>query len=93
MMLRQPLPAGTAMWIAPCSGIHTFFMRFAIDVIFVDRGLRVVRVQPGMRPWRLGRFVLGAHGVFELPAGTLAGLGLVRGDVLAVEPQAAATET
>jgi len=81
------------MWIAPCSGIHTFFMRFAIDVVFVDHGLRVVRVRPGLRPWRLGPFVLGAHGVFELPAGTLAGLGLERGDVLLVEPQAPDTET
>ena len=92
-MLRHLLPPGTAMWIAPCSGIHTFFMRFAIDVVFVDHGLRVVRVRPGLRPWRLGPFVLGAHGVFELPAGTLAGLGLERGDVLLVEPQAPDTET
>ena len=81
------------MWIAPCSGIHTFFMRFAIDAIFVDRALRVVRVRRSLRPWRLVPFVLGARSVFELPAGTLAGLGLERGDVLVVEPEAADTET
>ena len=74
------------MWIAPCSGIHTFFMRFAIDVVFVDPGLRVVRVRHSLRPWRLAPFVLGARSVFEIPGGTLAGLGLERGEVLAVEP-------
>ena len=86
MMFRRHLQPGTAMWIAPCSGIHTFFMRFAIDVVFVDHRLRIVRVRPGLRPWRLVPLVLGGHSVIELPAGTLAGLRLEGGEALAVEP-------
>ena len=85
-MFRRHLQPGTGMWIAPCSGIHTFFMRFAIDAVFVDRRLQIVRVLPGLRPWRLVPVVLGAHSVIELPAGTLAGLRLERGEALSVEP-------
>ena len=86
LMFRQHLQPGTGMWIAPCSGIHTFFMGFAIDAVFVDRRLHIVRVLPRLRPWRLVPIVLGAHSVLELPAGAVAGLRLERGEALAVEP-------
>jgi uncharacterized membrane protein (UPF0127 family) len=85
LMFRSSLPPETAMWIVPCSGIHTFFMRFPIDVVFLDRRQRVVRVYPSLRRWRLVALVLGAHSVIELAAGTLAPLALSRGDQLAVE--------
>jgi uncharacterized protein len=48
--------------------------------------VRVVRVRAGLRPWRVVPLVLRAHSVLELPAGTLAGLGLERGEQLAIEP-------
>jgi uncharacterized membrane protein (UPF0127 family) len=86
LMFRRELPAGEGMWITPCNGIHMFFMRFAIDAVFVDRRLRVVRVRAGLRPWRVVPLVLRAHSVLELPAGTVADLGLQRGEQLAVEP-------
>lgn len=86
LMFRRHLQPGTGMWIAPCSGIHTFFMRFAIDAVFVDRRLRIVRVRRGLRPWRLVPLVLGGHSVIELPAGTLSGLPLERGEALTIEP-------
>jgi uncharacterized protein len=86
LMFRRELPVGEGMWIAPCNGIHMFFMRFAIDAVFVDRRVRVVRVRAGLRPWRVVPLVLRAHSVLELPAGTLAGLGLERGEQLAIEP-------
>ena len=89
LMLRRQLQPGTGMWIVPCSGIHTFFMRFAIDVVFVDRRLRIVRVRLGLAPWRLVPLVLGGHSVIELPAGTLAGLRLERGEALMIEPAVA----
>ena len=88
MMFRRKLQLGMGMWIVPCSGIHTFFMRFAIDAVFVDRRLRIVRVRPELRPWRLVPIVFGAHSVLELPAGAVAGLRLERGETLAVEPVA-----
>jgi uncharacterized membrane protein (UPF0127 family) len=62
------------------------FMRFAIDAVFVDRRLRVVRVRAGLRPWRVVPLVLRAHSVLELPDGTVAGLGLERGEQLSIEP-------
>ena len=85
LMFRPCLAPGTGMWIVPCSGIHTFFMRFPIDVVFLDRRQRVVRVYPGLRRWRLVPLVWRAHSVVELPAGTIHGLGLRPGDELSIE--------
>jgi uncharacterized membrane protein (UPF0127 family) len=85
LMFRRGLAPGEGMWIAPCNGIHTFFMRFPIDVVFLDRGRRVVRVYPALRSWRMVPLVLGAHSVVELPGGTLDPLALARGEQLAVE--------
>ena len=85
LMFRRRLEAGEGMWIVPCNGIHMFGMRFPIDAVFVDRRLRVVRAFPGLRPWRIVPLVLRAHSVLELPAGTIAGLSLERGEPLAVE--------
>src|SRR6266516_978929 len=82
LMFRRELPAGEGLWITPCNGIHMFFMRFAIDAVFVDRRIRVVRVRPGLRPWRIVPLVFRAHSVLELPAGTVADLGLERGEPL-----------
>ncbi len=87
LMFRRSLEPGAGMWIVPCTGIHTFFMRFAIDAVFLDRRLRVVRTVVGLRPWRVVPLVLGAHSVVELPAGSLDDFPLVRGEQLQLEPQ------
>jgi uncharacterized membrane protein (UPF0127 family) len=80
---RDSLPAGTGLIIAPCSSIHTFFMRFAIDVVFVGRDGRVVKVCRHVRPWRMAA-ALSAFAVIELPAGSLDESAIVPGDSLAV---------
>lgn len=77
---RDRLDAGEALWIAPCSSIHTFWMRFAIDALFLDRDGRVVRRYDGLRPGRATRIVRGARGVLELESGTLAATGTLVGD-------------
>lgn len=82
LMFRRRFDPGRGLWIAPCNGIHMFFMNFAIDAVFVDRQLRVVKVYPRLGRWRLVPLVLGAHSVFELPAGTIDGLQLERGEQL-----------
>jgi len=64
------LPEGTGLIIAPSNAIHTCFMRFAIDVAFVSRDGRVLRVRPAMRPWRIAAAWRG-FAVIELPAGAL----------------------
>ena len=80
---RDGLEEGHALIIAPTSAIHTFFMRFAIDVAFVRRDGRVVGIRHAMKPWRIA-VALGAHAVVELPAGTLADSDTVRGDALVI---------
>lgn len=84
LMFRRELPPGQGMWITPCNGIHMFFMRFPIDVVFVDRDRKVVGVKHRLGPWR----VAGArHAVaaLELPAGAAAEAGVEEGDVLVLE--------
>jgi len=82
LMFRRELPAGHGLAITPCNSIHMFFMRFPLDVAFVDREWRVVRAYHGIRPWRVSRIVRGARTAFELPAGTLAAAGVEKGTVL-----------
>lgn len=60
------------------------FMRFAIDAVFVDRSLRVVRVASRLRPWVLAARGPGADAVLELPAGTAERTGTQAGDVLRI---------
>lgn len=75
------LPAGDGLLIRPASSIHTHFMRFAIDALFVDRDMRVLAVRSDLRPWRFAAR-RGAHAVLELRAGEAAARGIVPGDVL-----------
>jgi uncharacterized protein len=78
-------PQGAAMLIAPTNAVHTFFMRFPIDIAFINREGTVVKVCGSVRPWRIAT-ALRAYGVIELPAGTLAAAETVAGDVLVVVP-------
>jgi uncharacterized membrane protein (UPF0127 family) len=82
LMFRSELPAGHGLAISPCNSIHMFFMRFPLDVAFLDREGRVVRTYHGIRPWRASRIVRGAKSAVELPAGTLAAAGVETGTVL-----------
>ncbi|WP_224982582.1 DUF192 domain-containing protein [Geomonas agri] len=68
---RRELPAGRGLWIRPCSSVHTFGMRFTIDVLFMDRDMRVVAVAKTLRPNRVSPFCSRAYSVLELPAGVL----------------------
>ncbi|HWE25512.1 MAG TPA: DUF192 domain-containing protein [Myxococcales bacterium] len=82
---RSELPAGSALAIAPCAAIHTFFMKFPIDAAFLDGDGRIVRALADLPPWRATRFHRRAAQVVELPAGTLARTGTREGDQLAFE--------
>lgn len=65
---RDGLPAGAALVLAPCWSIHTWFMRFALDVVFVDRDGTVLKLRRGIGPWRLA-ICPGAFAVIEFAAG------------------------
>src|ERR1041384_1368522 len=75
---RSGLAPDEGMWIRPASSIHTFFMRFAIDVVFLDRELVVRKVAPSMKPWRMA-FARHAHSVLELSAGEAARRSIAEG--------------
>jgi hypothetical protein len=71
-----------ALIIKPCNSIHTFFMRFAIDVIFVDKQNIIVKTISNLKPWRLTGVYLSANFCIELPAGTIASSRTSIGDCL-----------
>jgi uncharacterized membrane protein (UPF0127 family) len=84
LLKHHSLPEGSALVIAPTNAIHTFFMRFAIDVAFVSRDGRVVKVRRALPPWRMAA-AWRAFAVIELAAGALDHSGLQPGDVLRVD--------
>ena len=81
LMGRRELAPGHGLFIKPCSSIHMFFMRFPIDVVFLDRDNVVVKVVHGIKPWRLAMGG-GGKNALELPAGTAAVAGISVGDLL-----------
>ena len=85
LMGRKDLPMWHGLHILPCNSIHTFFMRIAIDVAFLDRDLKVLRIYSALPPWRATPVYFKARSVLELPAGVLAASGTVEGDELAIE--------
>jgi uncharacterized membrane protein (UPF0127 family) len=80
LMLAPPLPEGGGLVIEPCNSIHMFFMRYPLDVLFVDKEGTVVYMYAGIKPWRVGRIVRGAKLAVELPTGTIASSGTQVGD-------------
>lgn len=82
---RDQLDADTALLLAPCCSIHTAFMRFAIDVAFVDRQGRVIRFVRDMKPWNVA-LSLRAHAAIEFAAGSLRARDVKLGDRLFVKP-------
>ena len=62
---------GQGLWIAPCHGVHTFAMRFPIDVVYLDRERTVVHLEKELKPWRMAAIRINAASVLELPAGTV----------------------
>jgi uncharacterized membrane protein (UPF0127 family) len=84
LMGRRNLPEGGGLLLRPSSSIHTAFMRFPIDVVFVDRELRVVKVVPEMRPFRVAIAFGGAHSALELNAGAAAKARVETDDQLAL---------
>ena len=87
---RSSLPLHEALWLRPCNSIHTLWMRFAIDVIFLDRQLRIVRLVENLHPFRLTTPTWQAASVIEMAAHSIARLHLQVGDELRVEKEISA---
>jgi uncharacterized membrane protein (UPF0127 family) len=78
---RDGLLAGEGLWIKPCEAVHTFCMRFAIDLVYLDRKNRIRKIRSGVPPWRISS-CLSAHSVIELPSGTVVATQTQPGDLL-----------
>jgi uncharacterized membrane protein (UPF0127 family) len=84
LLKHTGLEPGEGLWIVPCESVHSFFMKFTIDVLYLDRKHRVKKIRPEMAPWRISG-CLTAHSVLELPAGTITRTGTERGDQLEIK--------
>jgi len=82
LLKHDRLEAGEGLWIYPTQAIHTFGMKFPIDVVFIDKQMRVRRVYQNLAPYRLTTLVWSAQSVLELPSGSLAGTKTEIGDEL-----------
>lgn len=84
LMGRQSVETGEALVIPRCRQVHTFGMRFAIDVAFVDRRCRVLKIYRGLRPRRMSSLAARASLAIEFPAGTLELTGTLPGHTLLI---------
>jgi len=84
LMGRSSFPEGAALVLEPCRQVHTFLMRFPIDVIFVDGRGAVLHTMAEVPPRRVSPYVRGAQKVVELPVGTLMATGTKKGQILQI---------
>ena len=84
LLKHERLEPGEGLWIKPCEGVHTVGMKFPIDVLFLDKKRKVVKIRAAMPRWRMAA-CLWAHSVLELPSGTIAATRTSRGDQLEFE--------
>lgn len=82
---RKSLGVLEAMVIKPCNSIHTFFMRFPIDVLFIDKEGKVIKGIVNMSSFRLSPIYFTSQFVVELPAGTIQTTNTTEGDQIAIE--------
>jgi uncharacterized membrane protein (UPF0127 family) len=84
LLKHAQLSAGEGLWIVPCEAVHTFWMKFPIDVLFLDKKRKILKIRSNMSRWKMA-ICLRAHSVLELPSGTCQSTGTVRGDQLELE--------
>jgi hypothetical protein len=76
--------SGNGLWIVPCHGVHTFAMKFPIDVLYLSSAKTVVHMERHLKPWRMARVSIKAASVLELPANTLQDSGTSVGDQIEI---------
>jgi len=86
---RKGLAHGEGLWIIPCESVHTFFMQFPIDLVYLDRKKQIKKLRSAVPAWRMSA-CLSAHSILELPAGTIRGTQTECGDVLEFSPASTA---
>lgn len=87
LLAIAPLQAGEGLLLSPCASVHTAFMRYAIDVVFLDRAGMIKKIVPALKPWRMAACA-GAYQTLELAAGAAARLQFAPGravDLMSIE--------
>ena len=82
---KKELPQGEALWIKPCFSVHTFFMQFPIDVLFLDKENQVIAVVSDLTPNRMTRLYTKSFSVLELPVGTIDASEIMIGEKIIIE--------
>ena len=82
---KDNISAGNALVLMPCDSIHTFFMRFPIDVLFVDKSNKIIKAVKAIRPFRLTRVYFRSNYCVELPVGSIDAANTAEGDVIRME--------
>lgn len=85
LMFAAPLPCGQALLIPHCNSVHTCFMRYALDLVYLDESGRVVKLAPNMSPWRMAWGGSKACHTLEMAAGGIDHHGIKLGDAMAIE--------
>ena len=81
LMFSRDLPDCDGLLITSCNSIHTFFMNYSLDIIFLDRNLKVIKILRNFKPWKMSWIYFRASQVLEMKAGSL-NLELTEGDML-----------
>jgi uncharacterized membrane protein (UPF0127 family) len=89
---RKNLAPGEGLWIIPCESVHTFFMQFPIDLVYLDRKKQIRKLRSAVPAWRISA-CLSAHSILELPAGTIRSTQTEYGDVLEFTPVTSAGDS
>jgi uncharacterized protein len=82
LLSKKAVSEGEGLIIKPCCSIHTFFMRFEIDVLFVNKKNEIVALYENVKPWRILPIHLTSYYVIELPAGTIPKNNISKGDII-----------
>lgn len=85
LMFKKRIAANEGLMLLGCNGIHTCFMRFAIDVVFMDINHQVISIKEKIRPWRNSGIIHKAYMTLELPEGTISNKGISIGDILILD--------
>jgi uncharacterized membrane protein (UPF0127 family) len=88
LMLRASLPEDEGIVLSPCGSVHMALMRFSIDVLYLDRAGRVVKLVRRLRPYRVSFGGRHAHSAIEIPSGSIERLGVLEGDEIRMEDTA-----
>lgn len=85
LMFRKGLPVGGGLWLVPCRDIHSIWMRFQFDAVFLDKDGKVLHLIESMKPCRVSPIIKGGHSVLELEAGAIHLSQTQVGDILSLE--------